>query len=760
MAGVYDDRGTYLGSINSSGEMYNDKGDYLGSIGTDGRIYDYHGNYMGSIWSNGYIYLDGSYAGLIDESGYVYRNSTYVGHIEGYHGSGASTAKSSPTEQPSPTRLSSSVGTGSPTINRPSVSDLPGTDSGLGCAIWVALILCGIVFVIAVILTAVIVAAIVAGIAAITYGLSFLVKYGIDKATEGKFSQNPHAKVISILISAGILVGTFGILYSTGVLDYFMESSSENLKYSDNSETVSSKDVNYILGYGDGRWRDIDTGAWIHYDSEKESIEFGYDETDNQSFSVIDMLEIVNEEDAMSSGFSNDELENWNIENYNYYQLNLSNNNGNDKKIHMFQSIYIERGSFDWYDPQIQQTYSFGLDVSEDDYNTSQTKLESVLDFSTYDVYDIQNESGIDMSGCEDFYFSYPADFLQIIDKELPGDGIWMKLEDNDNLASVEARCFYQGDGDPQSNFQSAVSYIESSMVEDERILYTENASDGFSRAIVTGYTKDKSQIVYAIIAVDDLSEKEIIIYTDNDEQYSSYFEYMTECMYQECGFSNASKSERSSQSTATGGRETDSKDVSLSSETRVNADLYPQPERELEYFSSSPMTGDDIKYVQAALSEMNYSGITVNGVYDSATESAVRRFQKNHQYTQTGIVDEDMAKEIADALDVWRNKSQESVKLTSETTANADLYPIPERSLRYISSSPMTGDDIKYVQAALIEMNYTDTAIYVSGTYDSYTEEAVKRFQTNHGLYVDGIVGTKTIAELQSSLSAWRKKH
>ena len=97
---------------------------------------------------------------------------------------------------------------------------------------------------------------------------------------------------------------------------------------------------------------------------------------------------------------------------------------------------------------------------------------------------------------------------------------------------------------------------------------------------------------------------------------------------------------------------------------------------------------------------------------------------------------------------------------MTDETSINANLYPIPDRSLYYISSSPMTGDDIKYVQAALIEMKYTDTTIYVNGIYDSYTEAAVKRFQTNHNLHVDGIVGEQTIAELQSALSLWRQKH
>ena len=367
MAGVYDDRGTYLGSINSSGEMYNDSGDYLGSIRTDGSIYDYRGNYLGSIWSNGHIYLDGSYAGLIDENGYVYRDGAYVGHIDGYHGAGASNAALSPNRS-----VPSSQTSGSKKhFNPPSVTNIPGTDSGMGCAIWAGLIISGVVFVIAVILTALIVAAVIAAVAAVTYGLSFVVKYVIDKATGEKFSQNKYAKAISIVVSASIIAGTFGILYATGALDHFVSVENGKTKTEvtvENEKTKTEKDISYILGYGDGRWCDIDTGAWIHYDMEREFIEFGYHETENQRFDTIDMIEISNEENAINSGFSDYELSNWDIDEYNYYQLKLSDGEYS-KEIHMFQSIYIIQGSFDWYDPQIHQTYRFGVEISDDLYS-------------------------------------------------------------------------------------------------------------------------------------------------------------------------------------------------------------------------------------------------------------------------------------------------------------------------------------------------------------------------------------------------------
>ena len=169
-------------------------------------------------------------------------------------------------------------------------------------------------------------------------------------------------------------------------------------------------------------------------------------------------------------------------------------------------------------------------------------------------------------------------------------------------------------------------------------------------------------------------------------------------------------------------------------------------------------MSGDDIKYVQAALMEMNYSGLSVNGYYDSDTAYAVERFQKNHAYAQDGIVDAAMAQHIQSALEEWREKQSRIPELTEETSVDADLYPVPERKLYYRSDSSISGEDVKYVQAALIEMEYT--GISVTGYYDSATAAAVKRFQRNHALTVDGIVGDQTTAALQNYLAVWRSKH
>ncbi len=58
------------------------------------------------------------------------------------------------------------------------------------------------------------------------------------------------------------------------------------------------------------------------------------------------------------------------------------------------------------------------------------------------------------------------------------------------------------------------------------------------------------------------------------------------------------------------------------------------------------------------------------------------------------------------------------------------------------------SGSDVAEVQKMLKKLGYYRSR--VDGKYGTYTEQAVKRFQTDKGLPADGIVGPQTIFELQ----------
>lgn len=90
-----------------------------------------------------------------------------------------------------------------------------------------------------------------------------------------------------------------------------------------------------------------------------------------------------------------------------------------------------------------------------------------------------------------------------------------------------------------------------------------------------------------------------------------------------------------------------------ITSETRADRSLYPRPERTLERGSQ----GEDVKYVQAMLIAMNYNNVVVDGDFSAATEDAVKRWQKNHDYTQDGVVDAWILSAMEEAETVWKSR-------------------------------------------------------------------------------------------------------
>lgn len=88
-----------------------------------------------------------------------------------------------------------------------------------------------------------------------------------------------------------------------------------------------------------------------------------------------------------------------------------------------------------------------------------------------------------------------------------------------------------------------------------------------------------------------------------------------------------------------------------ITAETRADRSLYPRPERTLERGSQ----GEDVKYVQAMLVVMNYDGVVVDGDFGPVTADAVMRWQKNHGYTQDGVVDVQLLSAVEEAETSWK---------------------------------------------------------------------------------------------------------
>lgn len=139
-----------------------------------------------------------------------------------------------------------------------------------------------------------------------------------------------------------------------------------------------------------------------------------------------------------------------------------------------------------------------------------------------------------------------------------------------------------------------------------------------------------------------------------------------------------------------------------------------PAAEEALSQFGS---TGTEVRQIQTALKRQGYYNGAVDGIFGSATQTAVRKFQAAKGLTVDGIC--------------------------GSATLNALGIGGSSTVLRKGSS----GSGVKQVQQRLANWGYYSGA--VDGVYGSATEAAVRKFQRNNGLSADGICGVKTLSAM-----------
>lgn len=127
--------------------------------------------------------------------------------------------------------------------------------------------------------------------------------------------------------------------------------------------------------------------------------------------------------------------------------------------------------------------------------------------------------------------------------------------------------------------------------------------------------------------------------------------------------------------------------------------------------------TGTEVRRIQTALKRQGYYSGAVDGIYGSATQAAVRKFQANKGLSVDGIC----GSETLSALGIGGTAS----------------------TFRRGSS----GSDVEKIQQKLRSWGYYSGA--VDGIYGSATETAIKQFQAKNGLAVDGICGVRTLEAL-----------
>lgn len=144
---------------------------------------------------------------------------------------------------------------------------------------------------------------------------------------------------------------------------------------------------------------------------------------------------------------------------------------------------------------------------------------------------------------------------------------------------------------------------------------------------------------------------------------------------------------------------------------------------------------GTDVTRLQNRLIELGYMDGKANGVFDQATENAVKEFEAAYGKQRTGIATVSMQSYLfADSA----LRAGESVQATARPTAvpadDDEADTVTYKALQYGSK----GDSVKRLQQRLKELGYLSGK--VDGIYGNATVKAVKAFEKAYGQKQTGI--------------------
>ncbi|MBE6538610.1 MAG: spore cortex-lytic protein [Ruminococcaceae bacterium] len=161
----------------------------------------------------------------------------------------------------------------------------------------------------------------------------------------------------------------------------------------------------------------------------------------------------------------------------------------------------------------------------------------------------------------------------------------------------------------------------------------------------------------------------------------------------------------------------------------------------------------EDVRTIQRQLNRIgvNYPAVrprlTADGVFNTSTEEAVKSFQSIFNLTPDGIVGKATWYRIKSIFNAVKGLAD----LQSEGLTIEDIDRIFASNL----GPGDTGPQVRVVQYYLAVIGYFDDEIpqvRLTGTFDSATESAVRAFQEQQGLPVDGVVGRETWNALTES--------
>ena len=140
---------------------------------------------------------------------------------------------------------------------------------------------------------------------------------------------------------------------------------------------------------------------------------------------------------------------------------------------------------------------------------------------------------------------------------------------------------------------------------------------------------------------------------------------------------------------------------------------------------------GADVKVLQERLKIAGFYYGNSTGIFGPITQEAVKRFQKAYQLTVDGVVGKSTLAKLPAVTD-------ENQTTTSRKSDNRDILSLGDR-----------GEAVRILQEHLIKAGFLQNP--PNGYYGSNTVDAVKRFQKQQKLEINGLAGQTTRSKLYS---------
>lgn len=162
---------------------------------------------------------------------------------------------------------------------------------------------------------------------------------------------------------------------------------------------------------------------------------------------------------------------------------------------------------------------------------------------------------------------------------------------------------------------------------------------------------------------------------------------------------------------------------------------------------------GDKVRTLQKRLKELGYYTGSIDGDFGTATEDAVKAFQKANGLSADGKVGKNTQEKLNSSSAI--RKSSATKKPTSAPTKKITPTPrptaTPNLTKDYYLRDGSEGNKVKTLQERLISLGWMGGK--ATGDYGGATEYAVKAYQKKtKGLYDDGVAGPDTLASIYSS--------